>query len=100
VSLNLMVVERIALTELCSLFGKEGTPYDFKNVNITQVKEKCAALEAQMKGMKKSVDKAAMATLDQCVHLDTYLRVTDRKSGSRSENKVSRRWFQRFCAIK
>lgn len=46
------------------LFGKEGTPYDFKSMNVQQAREKCGELERQMKGMKKSVNKAVLGMLE------------------------------------
>ena len=46
------------------LFGKEGTPYDFKGINVQEARDKCIELEQQMKGMKKSINKAVLGMLE------------------------------------
>jgi hypothetical protein len=52
------------IVQISRLFGKEGTPYDFKNINIQEARDKCVDLEHQMKGMKKSINKAVLGMLE------------------------------------
>ena len=46
-------------------FGKEGSQYDFKNVDIAQLQAKKKELEEQQKGMKKKVNAKAPHTLER-----------------------------------
>jgi structural maintenance of chromosome 2 len=46
-------------------FGKQGTPYDFKGVNLAQAREQCRELEAQHKGMGRKVNTKVMNMIDK-----------------------------------
>ncbi|RSH91525.1 Structural maintenance of chromosomes protein 2 [Saitozyma podzolica] len=45
-------------------FGKPGTPYDFKGVNLPQAREQCRELEAQQKGMGRKINTKVMNMID------------------------------------
>ena len=45
-------------------FGKEGSQYDFKNVDIAQLQAKKKELEEQQKGMKKKINPKVLNMID------------------------------------
>jgi structural maintenance of chromosome 2 len=46
-------------------FGKPGTPYDFKGVNLPQAREQCRELEAQQKGLGRKINTKVMNMIDK-----------------------------------
>ncbi|KZT55562.1 condensin complex subunit SMC2 [Calocera cornea HHB12733] len=45
-------------------FGKAGTPYDFKSVNVPDLRERARELEQQQLGMKKKINPRVMSMID------------------------------------
>ena len=58
---SLVVCSRLVLRRY---FGKEGSQYDFKNVDIAQLQAKKKELEEQQKGMKKKINPKVLNMID------------------------------------
>jgi hypothetical protein len=50
-----------------SLFGQQGSQYDFSKVDIAQLKDRARELEEQQRGMKKKVNTKVMNMIDTWV---------------------------------
>lgn len=50
-----------------SQFGREGSKYDFAQVDIAALRTKADDLEASQRGMKKKVNPKVMSMIDKCV---------------------------------
>lgn len=50
---------------LYSLFGKAGSQYDFKSVDIGALRDKATELEQQQRGMKKKVNPKVINMIDR-----------------------------------
>ena len=48
-----------------SLFGKAGSQYDFKSVDIGALRDKATELEQQQRGMKKKVNPKVINMIDR-----------------------------------
>lgn len=48
-----------------SQFGKEGTLYDFRNIDVQELKQKCEELQHAQSGMKKKLNPKVMNMIDR-----------------------------------
>ncbi|SCZ87647.1 BZ3500_MvSof-1268-A1-R1_Chr2-2g05113 [Microbotryum saponariae] len=51
----------------CQTFGKEGSQYNFANVNMNGMKAKCQKLEEEQNAAKKKVNPKVLTMIDRCV---------------------------------
>ncbi|KZV87780.1 condensin complex subunit SMC2 [Exidia glandulosa HHB12029] len=62
------------ISEEKKLFGKQGSAYDFEQVNIQQSKEKAKELEEQQKGMKKKINPKVLNMIDSVEKKEAALK--------------------------
>lgn len=46
-------------------FGKAGTPYDFRSIDLQQARDQCRELESQATGMGKKINPKVMNMIDR-----------------------------------
>ncbi|KZO91923.1 condensin complex subunit SMC2 [Calocera viscosa TUFC12733] len=55
-------------------FGKPGTPYDFKSVNVPDLRDRARELEQQQLGMKKKINPRVMSMIDDVEKKEVTLK--------------------------
>lgn len=91
--------EYVWVAEESVSFGKEGTPYDFDGMNMSDAKRHCQRLQESKQGMKKKVNEKVLTMIDKCVSYALYqcvrsahLRPAALRRRSATSSSCTSRW--------